>query len=248
VHLRLRLSGDPERLRGDALPALEAAIAPWLEDGRVWRVQLDTYEREVERYGGPRGIEACEAIFHADSRAVAALLALAEGDRRDDRRWRLALLGMDRLLDDLGLDAAARVEALKGARDAFRAEFRVDGPASGRLGAKYRAESAAVAALLSPEPADPVFADARRVLERRSAEADPACRALAALAREGGLGEPLAELARSLLHMHANRMLRSAARAQELVLYEFLHKVHEGRLARRAAPRPAREEAAAPRP
>jgi hypothetical protein len=32
--------------------------------------------------------------------------------------------------------------------------------------------------------------------------------------------------------MHANRMLRAAARAQELVLYDFLHRLYESRAAR----------------
>ena len=32
--------------------------------------------------------------------------------------------------------------------------------------------------------------------------------------------------------MHANRMLRSAARAQELVLYDFLERLYQGQLVR----------------
>ena len=45
---------------------------------------------------------------------------------------------------------------------------------------------------------------------------------------------PLAELAPSYLHMHANRLLRSAQRAQELVLYDFLARLEESRAARSA--------------
>ncbi len=32
--------------------------------------------------------------------------------------------------------------------------------------------------------------------------------------------------------MHINRMIRSAARAHELVLYDFLYQLHESRAAR----------------
>jgi hypothetical protein len=32
--------------------------------------------------------------------------------------------------------------------------------------------------------------------------------------------------------MHANRMLRAAARTQELVRYDFLHRLYESRAAR----------------
>jgi len=59
-HLRLRFHGEPARLHAAVLPALQRAAAAGLEDGRLWRLQLDTYEREVERYGGGRGVEALE--------------------------------------------------------------------------------------------------------------------------------------------------------------------------------------------
>jgi hypothetical protein len=60
---------------------------------------------------------------------------------------------------------------------------------------------------------------------------------LRSCARAGRLTVPLPELAVSYLHMHANRLLRSAHRAQELVLYDFLARLYESRAAR--APRGA---------
>ena len=64
-HLRVRFHGEPARLHAEVLPALQAAAAPLLDDGRVWRLQLDTYEREVERYGGPEGVALAERLFEA---------------------------------------------------------------------------------------------------------------------------------------------------------------------------------------
>ncbi|MDP8931941.1 MAG: lantibiotic dehydratase, partial [Actinomycetota bacterium] len=74
LHLRVRFNGPPGRLDAAVLPRLHAAAAPLLESGQIWRVQLDTYEREVERYGGDRGIELAEQVFQADSDAVLAIL------------------------------------------------------------------------------------------------------------------------------------------------------------------------------
>ena len=48
----------------------------------------------------------------------------------------------------------------------------------------------------------------------------------------GVLRQPLPDLAGSYLHMHANRFLRSAARAQELVLYDFLLRLKRSQAAR----------------
>ena len=108
-HLRVRFHGDPARLQPEVLPRLHAALDPLLADGRIWRVQLDTYEREIERYGGPEGIALAERLFQADSDAVLDILEMLEGDEGADVRWRLALRGIDMLLGDLGFDPETRM-------------------------------------------------------------------------------------------------------------------------------------------
>jgi hypothetical protein len=72
-HVRLRLHGTAERLHEEAWPAVQKAMGRSLDAGDVWRVQFDTYEREIERYGGTEGIPLAERIFHCDSDAVLEL-------------------------------------------------------------------------------------------------------------------------------------------------------------------------------
>ena len=237
-HLRVRFHGSPARLQSEVLPALQAAAAPLIDDGRLWRFQLDTYEREVERYGGPEGIALAERLFHADSEAVLALAGRLPEDTRGDVRWRLALLGMDRLLDDLGFDPDMRRAVIRRARDSFAVEFRADAEFKHQLGTKFRPERAGLVALLNPAPETDTPADfGYAVLRRRSELLAPVVTELNSCARAGRLTVPLPEMAVSYLHMHANRLLRSAHRAQELVLYEFLLRLDASRAAR--APRGA---------
>ncbi len=107
-----RWHGEPARLRDEVWPALERLVSPWLEDGRVWRLQLDTYEREVERYGGDAGVLLAERLFAADSTAVLALLPLLIEDAAGNVRWRVALLSVARLLADLKLAPASARKAV----------------------------------------------------------------------------------------------------------------------------------------
>ncbi|HXU45266.1 MAG TPA: lantibiotic dehydratase, partial [Thermoanaerobaculia bacterium] len=97
-HLRLRLHGDPETLLLRALPRIKQAVGSLLGEGRAWKIQLDTYEREIERYGGPAGMPVCERLFGADSDACLAIVETLEGDEGADARWRLALRGTDLIL------------------------------------------------------------------------------------------------------------------------------------------------------
>ena len=240
-HLRLRFHGDPERLRTEALPALQAAVTPFLSGGQLWRLQLDTYEREVERYGGREGIQLSEQLFHADSEAALEIIELLEpGDAGLDERWRLALRGMDCLLDDLGLDIKAKRELLEHVRKSFAKEFRADERFIGQLGDKFREERKNLETLIDPAcDAENPLQPGIEILERRSHLWSSTMTELKTCATEGRLSVSLPELAASYMHMHANRLLRSSQRAQEMVIYDFLARLYESRLARSIAAKPA---------
>jgi thiopeptide-type bacteriocin biosynthesis protein len=238
-HLRLRFHGEPARLQAEVLPALQSAAAPLLEDGRVWRLQLDTYEREVERYGGPEGVVLAERLFHADSEAALALAGLLAEDARGELRWRLTLCGMDLLLREVGLDLDGRREVARAARDAFAAEFSADAGFKHQLSARFRTHRRGLEALLAGDPGNDRLAAVLTALRRRSERLAPVLAELRACAGAGRLSATLPELAASYLHMHANRLLRSAQRPQELVLYDFLSRLYESQ----AACRPVRSGA-----
>ena len=232
-HVRLCFHGTPERLRGEALPAVESAVNPLLRSGLLWRVQFDTYEREVERYGGDEGIVLAERLFQADSEAVLEILELLEsGDAGLDERWRLALHGMDALLSDLGFDLQTKSTVLDSVRAAFAREFRADTKLKIQLGERFRKERQSLQALLASAPdAGHALAPGFEILRQRSARLAPIVADLKACEEAVGLTVPIIELAPSYLHMHGNRLLRSGQRAHELVLYDLLARQYESELA-----------------
>jgi len=232
-HLRLRLHGTPERLYAEALPMLQTACASALASGEGWKLQLDTYEREVERYGGPVGITLSEQLFAVDSEAVLSLLETHPGDEGASLRWRLALLGMDTLLEALGLSLEQKLAVAGRCRKAFGAEFKVNARFENQLGQRFREERRELERMLDAAPTDAgPWKAGLDILARRGALLRPIAEQLHAAEREGQLTLPMAELAESFLHMHANRMLASDQRAQELILYDFLARLYRSRLAR----------------
>jgi thiopeptide-type bacteriocin biosynthesis protein len=232
-HLRLRLHGEPRRLYAEVLPSLEAAAAPLLEAGQLWRMQLDTYEREVERYGGDQGIELAEQVFTADSEAVLTITGSLWGDAGLDLRWRLAMAGIDLLFDDLGLTLGEKRALARRAREGFGQEFGIDGNFRGQVSQRYRAERAYLEALMDPGQDPPApLATGLKALRRRSLQLAPVVAELRRLARAGQLSATMTDLAMSYAHMHASRLLRSAQRAQELVLYELLDRAYSSQAGR----------------
>ncbi|MEO7093832.1 MAG: thiopeptide-type bacteriocin biosynthesis protein, partial [Polyangiales bacterium] len=216
-------------------PALERALAPLIAIGAARKLVIDTYDREVERYGGDRGIELAERMFWRDSEAVLSIVELLDGDAGADARWRLTLRGIESLFTVLGIEPAARAKISADAKENLGREHRATTPFWTRIGDRFTRERASLEHLFTPD------------LERDAAhDLSPGFEMIAA--RDAALAETVAELrtrdaageltprieafAWSLAHMHANRLLHASHRAHELVLYDFLRRLHAARKAR----------------
>jgi thiopeptide-type bacteriocin biosynthesis protein len=188
-HLRLRFHGTPERLTGTLFPQLCTWASQLVGEGKCHRFAFDTYEREVERYGGVEATIAAEELFAADSRAVVDLLACAS---RVDRVV-LTVLTIDDLLDSLSLDDSARLAWLK-RTVTWRKESSDE----------YRARRDRLMTALH----DPVQFNTSivGVLSRRRAALRQIASRLAKMELEGALTQPLSKLYESYIHMHCNRL------------------------------------------
>ncbi len=234
-HLRVRFRGDPETLCSGVLPALERALAPLATAGAVRKLVLDTYVRELERYGGDRGIELVEALFWRDSEAVLGIIDLLDGDAGATARWKLCVRGIDSLLDALGLDAAAREKVCSEGRESIGRELRADTLLWSKIGEKFTKERADLELMFDRDPARDAghdYLQGFEILARRDVEIAKIGDELRARDAAGELTPKLADMAWSLVHMHANRLLHASQRAQEMVLYDFVRRLHAARRAR----------------
>ncbi len=235
LHLRVRLHGDPEVLGTRVLPALRSALTPFVEQGWVWRIQLDTYEPEVDRYGGRDGMEVAERIFHVDSDAVLELLPFLEGDEGANWRWKLAFWGTDRLLDCFGLDSDEKATLLRELRAKYGKEFSAHLLFFRyQLADRLRKDRPELLTLLDTPGAAESAHPGAAVLRARSERLEPLVAELRALEADRRLSVPWMQLTFSFVHMHMIRLLRSHHRAHELVLYDFLDQLYRSKRARKA--------------
>lgn len=232
-HLRLRLHVADGRRIEPILARVHAAISASLERRLSHRAYLDTYQREVERYGGDGGMEASEELFFRDSEAVLHAIEGFDGAADADTRWRLALVGMDRIVRAMGFDLEQRRALLAELRASFGEEFFVRKPLEVELGARYRKVRADLEALVEGDATeDAPLANGLAALRTLERHVEPIFAGLRRAALAGSLTTSLPSLASSYLHMHANRMLAADHRAQELVLYDFLHRHYDSLAAR----------------
>jgi thiopeptide-type bacteriocin biosynthesis protein len=140
---------------------------------------------------------------------------------------------MDLLLADLDFDLDTRRGVIRAACESFAKEFVIDALFKHQMAAKYRKERRGFETYLRRQPAEVDPHDAcADIWRQRSASLRQVTRELKVRAGDGRLSLTLTALAPSYLHMHVNRLLRSAQRAQELVLYDFLARWYKSQEAR----------------
>lgn len=211
-HIRLRMHmPEPDRNIGPALTAVKNIVARSSCANSIDSVVVDTYVRELERYGG-RNIVGCEAFFHEDSKSISRLL---DGAYSEDTLWQCALSFVVQML---GIGMSTEKERL----DFVTRMNRMMMPSTGishddtkTLNSKYREMRQEINRWLGREILDKKFAFNHRMTE---------------LCRE--ITKSCPECIPSLIHMHCNRLFRLNQRMCEAVAYYFLSKYYSSRIAR----------------
>ncbi|GAA4414998.1 lantibiotic dehydratase [Nibrella viscosa] len=226
-HLRLRFRGNPHvEFYQYIVRAMTEGLHEDIETGVVHRVQVDTYQRELERYSTEH-IGLCESLFHADS--LSTLLFLAQtGDAFDENlRVAFAIRKIDTLLAAAGLSTHDRLRVMKQLKEQFFDEFGGEPALRHQLNDKYRTYRVLLAQALTDEfmagsELQPYFQEQAGLLHQLTT-------AHAAMPRQHYA------ILTSLIHMLVNRLFPSKQRAYELVLYHCLARHYESVRARQKA-------------
>jgi thiopeptide-type bacteriocin biosynthesis protein len=98
-HLRIRFHYTSPSNVFDIIQEINTSLKPCFNENLIWKIQLDTYQRELERYG-TNTIELAEELFSHDSNMVISMLDLIEGDEGEKIRWLFSIRAIDAYLND----------------------------------------------------------------------------------------------------------------------------------------------------
>ena len=112
-HIRFRWKAIPDILWGDFFQEVCRWCKQLLQHGMCSRFAFDTYDREIERYGGYEGIGLAERLFSIDTNFVLKLLRFTEISRaRGDLEYAkldIAVASCDSILTASGLTPMDRL-------------------------------------------------------------------------------------------------------------------------------------------
>jgi len=230
-HLRIRFFNQDKDKQWPVAKKLVQALQPWMDNGAIDKVVVDTYRRELERYA-PELIDLTETLFYTDSLAVLRIVHLLDGV--DDGRYRLvlAMRGIAALLADFGLSPEHKLAFIKAQQAAYFKEFGGSPALQKTLNERYRKHQRFIAEHMDPEKdvANEID-EAAEVFHIRSEMNQGVVRELYPILGRLGKTERIGEWLGNYNHMFINRLFSGQQRKYELVVYHFLEKYYVSSLA-----------------
>lgn len=219
-HIRLRfLLTSPDKA-SELSRLINADISESEYGNLIWKIQPDTYSREIERYGST-SMEICETIFFIDSLFALPVIGYLQRKNNPNLAFLIGLRLTDDLLADLGLTLQEKINFVDAVRKEYQKEFE---PSMKKINEKYALHKKDIADLLDRENDHTgKFREIIPLLKQRKAALKEPLQAILALKEEQQLTVDPFSLMSSLVHMMLNRLITHKERLHELLGYEFLY-------------------------
>jgi len=211
-HLRVRMNvpNISDHTYGLIMRSFQQAISNAVAERSIWKVQLDSYSRELERYG-MSCMEISELIFSADTKFILSVLGNEELVAGENWKMLAAVQNIDSWLDIFELDIAAKLAFASKMQIYFTDEFGIEMKIEHDR--HFRADKGSLNTVFS-ENRFSVYNEERALEIRR-------------YIRESGLS--LSFLRRNLesyIHMSVNRWFKTDHRLYEYRCYLYLEKYY----------------------
>lgn len=222
-HIRLRLLVDKEKI-SYIMSLFYKKFNSLVNKRIIWKIQLDTYNREIERYGSHL-IQEAESLFCFDSNCVISILRQVNRSKNENYRWLISLEMVDSLLSDFSLDLASKKDFVEKCSESFRTEFGFNELNSKQLNTKYRENKKLIELVLTGNLNEADFKKCEIPIFKRSIMLKP----IVINIKKKLLNNRtllLSNLLTSYIHMMIDRIFLSDNRVHELVIYDFLRRYY----------------------
>ena len=222
IRLRILLKDASDTLR--VMEMLNQSIAQSHDKSLIWKMQPDTYVREIERYGTST-IELCESVFYIDSMVTLELLPVFHGDKNEVLKTMWALRLTEEILNACKFDLEEKRSFADMARQSFQREFKADKRTMDSVNFKYNTYKDVIKDVMADNIAVK-YPKIAYLLEQKALAINPLLEEIMNHVHNKKLEVGSFSLLSSLIHMMLNRIITQKERLHELLIYEFLHKYY----------------------
>ena len=229
-HIRLRLHFNNSESIGLIINRFKEDFKNLMELNVIWKIQLDTYKREIERYG-VNSIEIGEDLFYYDSKMIVDFISIIgdKGEEGEELRWLFSIRAIDSLLNTFKYNIQRKKNLFDRLSVAFEIEFNADKRLRKDIGKKYRVYDDKIRSFMLDNTPD--YKCIIALLKTKENNIEPLVKEILKIEKKGILNLELDNLLNSYIHMLMNRLFKSKNRLNELVIYNFLLRYYKSRIA-----------------
>lgn len=232
VHLRVRFHFSDTKNIGIVIEKFHNMIAFIQGTGLIWKVQADTYQREIERYG-LTGMVLSEQIFFHDSVCIVNLLEkINKGSKGEEIRWLFGIKAVNELFDNFNLNMEQKLTLTENLKTSFASEFNINKSLKKQLDSRYRENRKDIENLLTEDNfLGKEYQFIVELLKQKEKQLKPVIEEIINLQNHDQLHEPIPSLLSSYTHMLLNRLFRNKQRMHEMVIYDFMWRTYRSIIA-----------------
>lgn len=219
-HLRVRLLLNNVIFYNEMLEKINQLFEQFIDSGEISNIQIDTYNREIERYGN-NTIEEAESFFHKNSEFTLQCLHYD-----DEEKIIISIFYIEELLNKIGLSIWEKLIWINDFNAAFKAEFNADKKLNSSIDKKYRKFKSKYIEFLQADE----FSDERNKVTALIEKSDVAVDSIVRYYADQSLEMPLQEFFQSIFHMNINRLFVSQQRLFEMIIYDYMMRFYKSQV------------------
>ncbi|MFV8344683.1 thiopeptide-type bacteriocin biosynthesis protein [Flavobacterium sp. ZB4P13] len=219
-HLRIRFYCKTPENASTVIARMYPVLNMLLEENSIWKVQTDTYQREIERYGEKTMIDS-ETLFWYDSEMMMCYLTLKSSFEQNETSILFSFTAIDAFLNSFGLSNSDKLFLMDELQLAFKKEFHADKSLKKELDKQYRELFLEMQRFLLGIATDD-YPEIFNIIKTKYSKCNELIDSI-----KGKLQIPLSDFLMSHIHMMINRQYTSKQRMYELVIYDHLYKYYK---------------------
>lgn len=224
-HLRVRFLLNDLKDFGIIVKQIKEALSSHIEGNSVWNVELNTYNRELERYG-KNTIEESESLFYHDS----IMITSAIKNIKDDNEYFVFILkAVNDILIYFNYSDKQKLDFVHHLDLAFKKEFNVDKTLKKQLNIKYRTWQKPIEKLISTDNKNEFYG----LHYNKTVNSESVIKNLISHNKNNTLQIDCNELLSSYIHMTINRGFSSKQRLHEMLIYNMLYRFYKSKIGRK---------------
>lgn len=221
-HLRIRFHCSENKNIFEVINKLNPYLKEYLISDLIWNIQIDTYQREIERYG-ENTIELSEELFFHDSNMIVEFIDLIEGEEGEEIRWLFCLKAINKFLDDFGYSNREKLNLLENLKIGYANEFDLTKAQRIQVNSKYRNNRKIIEDFMLYTIKDnEKYIEIEDLLSTKSDFTANIIKKIIDINKNETLN--LNSFVSSHIHMITNRLFKSKGRLNEMVVYDFLYR------------------------